>query len=130
MALATAFRGSSGPSMERHLVLRIVQSLVAAALIATALASLSRSATRRRHLARGTPERAILAYPRWTAWLGLGCGALFSAFAWFAWNAPPRRGGPMVALAFVAFALLGAVLVVAVLADVFVVDEDLSLIHI
>jgi hypothetical protein len=109
--------------MDRGVLVRIVQAVVTASLISLALAWAARSAARRRHLTAGTPERQILAYPRWTVWLGLACTALFSACAWFAWHAPPRRGGPMVALVFLSFVLLGVALVVSALADTFVVDE-------
>ncbi|MEB3326496.1 MAG: PH domain-containing protein [Synechococcus sp.] len=109
--------------MELGLLAAIIQTLLTTALIAMAIAGVSRSAARRRHLATGTPARRILAYPRWVVGLGLGCAVMFSTFAWFAWHAPPSRGGAMVALVFIAFSLLGVVLVVSALADTFIVDE-------
>lgn len=109
--------------MDRGVLARIVQAVVTASLISLALAWAARSAARRRHLTAGTPDRAVLAYPRWTTWLGLGCSTMFSACAWFAWHAPPKRGGPMVALVFLAFVALGIVVCVGSLADTFVVDE-------
>jgi hypothetical protein len=109
--------------MDRGVLAPIIQTIVTTALIAMALAGVSRSAARRRHLATGTPARRILAYPRWVVGLGLGCAVIFSTFAWFAWHAPPSRGGPMVALVFIGFGLLGVLLVISVLADTFVVDQ-------
>jgi hypothetical protein len=109
--------------MDPTLTARIVQGLTMTALIAMALGWASRTTARRKHLVGGTPTRRVLAYPGWIVGLGLASTALWSACSWFAWHAPPRRGGPMVALAFVAFAGLGVVLVVSALADVFVVDE-------
>jgi hypothetical protein len=109
--------------VNRDALVRIVQAVITTSLISMALAWAARSAARRRHLAAGTPDRAILAYPRWTTWLGLGCTVMFSVFAWFAWHAPPSRGGPGVALVFLAFALLGVVVFVGSLADAYVVDE-------
>lgn len=109
--------------MDRGLLIRIIQAVITTSLISMALAWAARSAARRRHLAAGTPDRAVLAYPRWATWLGLGCTVMFSVCAWFAWHAPPSRGGPGVALVFLAFTLLGVVVFVASLADSFVVDE-------
>lgn len=109
--------------MDRPLFARIVQSLVTLSLVSMALAWASRSAARRRHLAAGMEGRQILAYPRWTTWLGLVCSTLFSACAWFAWHAPPGRGGPTAAFVFLAFVLLGIVVTVASRTDSFVVDE-------
>lgn len=82
----------------------------------------SRAAARRRYRTKGTPQPALLAYPLWTVGLGLGCIVLFSACAWFAWQAPAARGGPKAALVFLVFVLLGVALVVSCLAESFVVD--------
>ncbi|MFM7731947.1 MAG: hypothetical protein ACKO6F_00460 [Cyanobium sp.] len=102
---------------------RLIQALLTASLLAVALAWMSRVTARRRQRAGGTPQRRLLAYPLWMAGLGLGCILLFSLFAWFAWHAPPTRGGPRAALVFVIFVLLGVVLVVSALADTYVLDE-------
>jgi hypothetical protein len=110
--------------VSRGLLVRAVQVVVTTSLISLVLAWASRAAVRRRHLAGGTPGRRILAYPRWMVGLGLMCSGLFSGCAWFAWHAPPARGGPKVALLFCAFVLLGVMLVVGALADTFVVDDS------
>lgn len=116
--LATA-SGLQGP---RAWIVRLIQALVTASLISMALAWMSRVTARRRHRLRGTPQRRLLAYPLWTAGLGLGCILLFSLCAWFAWHSPPARGGPKAALVFLIVVLLGVVLVVSSLAESFVVD--------
>lgn len=105
-------------------LVRLLQAVVTAGLIAIALAWMARSSVRRRHLARGTPARRILAYPRWTLWLGLSGSASFAACGWFAWHAPPTRGGPWTALVFLAFLLLGVGITVLALAETWVVDGD------
>jgi hypothetical protein len=116
--LATA-SGTNGP---RGWIVRLIQALVTASLISIALAWSSRAAARRRYRTKATPQRPLLAYPLWTVGLGLGCIVLFSACAWFAWQAPEARGGPKAALVFLVFVLLGVVLVVSCLAESFVVD--------
>jgi hypothetical protein len=110
--------------MDRSVIARVVQIVVTLSLISMALAWVSRSAAKRRHLARGTPDRPLLAYPRWVSILGVACTALFSACGWFAWHASPGKGGPGAALVFVGFALLGVVLVVSALADSFALDAS------
>jgi hypothetical protein len=70
--------------MDGGIFVRMVQAVGTASLISLALAWAARSADRRRPLASGTPDRAVLAYPRWTTWLGFGCSTMFSACAWFA----------------------------------------------
>lgn len=103
-------------------IVRLIQALLTASLIAMALAWSSRAAARRRYRTKGTPQRPLLAYPLWTVGLGLGCIVLFSACAWFAWHSPPSRGGPKAALVFLVFVLLGVALVVSCLAESYVVD--------
>ncbi|MCA2979398.1 MAG: hypothetical protein INH41_30770 [Myxococcaceae bacterium] len=110
--------------MDTAWLLRIVQSLITMALVSVVLTWVSSAAYRRRHLARGVADGAVLAYPRWAVWLGVGSMAAFGACAFFAWRAPPGKGGPLVALAFVAFSLLGAVVAAGALADTFVVRAE------
>ena len=120
--LATATANASGLHAPWGWIVRLIQALITASLIAMALAWCSRAAARRRHRTKGTPQRPLLAYPLWTVGLGLGCILLFSLCAWFAWHSPPSRGGPRAALVFLVFVLLGVTLVVSCLAESFVVD--------
>jgi hypothetical protein len=123
MALTAFLATATGGNGELGWIVRLIQALVTASLISIALAWSSRAATRGRYVIRGTPQRPLLAYPLWTAGLGVGCILFFSVCAWFAWQAPPARGGPGAALVFLIFVLLGVVLAVSSLADTFVLDE-------
>ncbi len=122
LATATATANASGLHGPWGWIVRLIQALITASLIAMALAWCSRAAARRRHRTKGTPQRPLLTYPLWTVGLGLGCILLFSLCAWFAWHSPPSRGGPKAALVFLVFVLLGVTLVVSCLAESFVVD--------
>lgn len=122
LATATATANASGLHGSWGWIVRLIQALITASLIAMALAWCSRAAARRQHRTKGTPQRPLLAYPLWTVGLGLGCILLFSLCAWFAWHSPPSRGGPKAALVFLVFVLLGVTLVVSCLAESFVVD--------
>lgn len=120
--LATPLASPSGTDGPWSWLARLIQALLTASLISIALAWMARVTARRRQRARGTAERRLLAYPLWTAGLGLACILLFSLCAWFAWHSPPARGGPKAALVFLVFVFLGVVLVVSTLADTIVID--------
>jgi len=118
-ALLVTANSIDGPS---GWIVRLIQAVVTASLISMALAWSSRASAHRRLRTLGTLQRPLLAYPLWCVGLGLGCIVLFSACAWFAWQAPAARGGLKAALVFLVFVLLGVALVVSCLAESFVVD--------
>ncbi len=105
-----------------QLLAHILQAALSTALIGVAFARIQRSAWRRRGLVKAIGERSLLVYPSWVTWLGVTCAVGFATCAWLSWGA--RTGGPLVSTIFLAFTLLGVVVLLAAWAEDYTVDAE------
>ena len=108
-------------SLAIDILAKALQAALTAVLIGAALRWAQRSSARRRDLVRDEAGRALLVYPRWVTWLGIACALGFGLCAWLAWDA--RTGGPAVSSIFIAFSVLGVVVLLAAWGEVYLVDD-------